>query len=337
MKISPLIEEKAPIILDEIKKASHVLLHCHPAPDPDSVGSALAMKFAIEQLGKKATVIKGDSDIPEAFAHFPGVDEIVKQSFFETDLSQFDLFIAQDSGSIEMVSRRGQIEFPSTLKVIVIDHHRTNTGYGSINLIEPAYPATGQVLFDLFKLWNIQLTPEIASNLFIGMYTDTGGFKYEGTTPHTYRIAADLITVIPNFNRLISDMENSSSPEFLKYKGKALSSIETFLSDKVALSLVPYEFLVENNIPAQDSSAGAISMLMRSVGKWNVVGALIQAEPSKVKVSFRTRDANIFDVSKLAVALGGGGHKAAAGAVIDLPLKEAQELVVSKIKELYNL
>jgi bifunctional oligoribonuclease and PAP phosphatase NrnA len=337
MEISKLIQEKAPIILKEIQEAKHILLHCHPAPDPDSVGSALGMKFALEQLGKRVTVIKGDSDIPEAFAHFPGVDEIVKQSFLDTDLTQFDLFIAQDSGSIEMISRRGGIVFPPTLKVIVIDHHKTNVGYGSINLVEPAYPATGQVLFDLFKEWKIELTPEIASNLFIGMYTDTGGFKYEGTTPHTYRIAAELISVIPNFNKLISDMENSSSPEFLKYKGKALSSIETFLNDTVALSLVPYDFLMENNIPAQDSSAGAVSMIMRSVGTWNVVGALIQSEPSKVKASFRTRDANQFDVSKLAVALGGGGHKAAAGAVIDLPLSEAKDQVVAKIKELYNL
>jgi bifunctional oligoribonuclease and PAP phosphatase NrnA len=337
METTPIIKEKASLILDEIKKATSVLLHCHPSPDPDSVGSALAMKFALEQLGKKVTVIKGDSDIPESFMHFPGARDIVAQNFLETDLSAFDLFIAQDSGSIEMVSRRGQVVFPPSLKVVVIDHHRTNTGYGQINLIESSYPATAQVLFDLFKEWGVKLTPEIASNLFIGTYTDTGGFKYEGTTSKTFDSAAEMVSLIPNFHRLISDMENSSSPELLKYKGYALGSIETFLNDRVALSLVPYEFLVENKIPAEDSGAGLISMMMRSVGQWNIVGALVQIEPKKVKASFRTRDANLFDVSKLTVALGGGGHKAAAGAVIEGSLEEAKALVVAKIKELYNL
>src|SRR4051812_38019854 len=117
MKVSATIKEQAPIILAEIKKAKSILLHCHPSPDPDSVGSALAMKFALEGLGKKVTVIKGDSDIPEAFNHFPGALEIMAKNFFEIDLSQFDIFIVQDSASIEMISRRGKIEFLPSLKV----------------------------------------------------------------------------------------------------------------------------------------------------------------------------------------------------------------------------
>src|SRR3954463_13074656 len=103
--ISPLIQEKAPVILAEIEKASSILLHCHPSPDPDSVGSALAMKFALEQLGKKVTVIRGDSEIPQAFMHFPGAGDIQSKSFGEVDLKNFDLFIIQDSGSPEMISR----------------------------------------------------------------------------------------------------------------------------------------------------------------------------------------------------------------------------------------
>src|SRR5579872_6587049 len=101
--ISPLIKEKAPLILAEIKKATSILLHCHPSPDPDSVGSALAMKFALESLGKKATIIQGDNDIPRAYMHFPGAQDIVKKNFFELDLTQFDLFIVQDTGGLERI------------------------------------------------------------------------------------------------------------------------------------------------------------------------------------------------------------------------------------------
>ena len=98
------VEDAAPKILEAIKAARSILLHCHPSPDPDSVGSALAMKFALESMGKKATVIRGDSEIPQAFMHFPGAGDIVAKNFFEVDLAEFDLFIVLDSGSTNMIS-----------------------------------------------------------------------------------------------------------------------------------------------------------------------------------------------------------------------------------------
>ncbi len=337
MDISPELKEKAPLILEEVKKATSILLHCHPSPDPDSVGSALAMKFALEQMGKSVTVIRGDSEIPSAFSHFPGVASIVPKNFLETDLTEFDLFIAQDSGSIEMISRKGEVVFPSTLKVIVIDHHRTNLGYGSLNLVDSSYPATAQILFDLFKEWNVKLTSEIAANLFIGTYTDTGGFKFEGTNSHTFRAASELAEVFPDFPKLIDAMENSSTPGALAFQGHALASTETFLNGTLALSAVPFSFLAKESIDPEDSGAGMISTIMKKVGSWGIVGSMVELEPGRTKVSFRCRDSNTYDVSKLAVALGGGGHKAAAAALIALPLDEAKKLVVTKVKEVYNL
>src|ERR1035437_3297518 len=201
--MTDIVKKEAPKIFAAIKAANNILLHCHPSPDPDSVGSALAMKFALESLGKKATVIRGDSEIPQAFMHFPGADSIVPKNFFEVDLKEFDLFIVQDSGSMSMISRRGEIKFPKTLNVIVIDHHATIADFGSINLIEPSYPACCQILFDLFKEWKILITPDIAKNLFIGTYTDTGGFKYEKTAPETLAMAAELTKIAPDFHKII--------------------------------------------------------------------------------------------------------------------------------------
>lgn len=335
-EISPLVKEKAPLILAEIKKAKSILLHCHPSPDPDSVCSALAMKFALEQLGKKATVINGDSDIPEAFMHFPVAKEIIQKNFFEIDLKDFDLFIVQDSSKAEMVSKIKQVEFPANLKVIVIDHHNSNVGFGLINLIESSYPATAQVLYEVFKLWNIIINPEIAANLLMGIYTDTGGFKYTGTTSRTFQIAAELVELVPDFPKLISKMENSNTLSDLIFQGKALSSIDTFLNEKLALSLVPYSLIENTKIDDKNVSAGSISSILRTMGEYEIVGACIESAPNKVKVSFRSKDGNKYDVSKLAVALGGGGHKAAAGVNLNMSLDDAKKLVVSKIKELYN-
>jgi bifunctional oligoribonuclease and PAP phosphatase NrnA len=334
-EISSQIKEKAPFILAEIKKAKSVLLHCHPSPDPDSVGSALECKFAVEQLGKKATVIKGDSEIPEAFMHFPGAGNIVMKSYWEIDPAEYDLFIIVDS-DISGVSRTKKVELPPAMIVVNIDHHRTNNGLGQINITDTSYPATGQLLFDIFKEMKVRITPEIAANLFIGMYTDTGGFKYEKTTQATFEVAGELVSIYPSFSRLVADMENSATLEDLAFSAAALSTLDTEFEGKVLLSILPNSIIIEKNIPDVSISAGSISSILRKVGTFDVVGALIESRPNKVKVSFRSKNSDLHDVSKLAASLGGGGHKAAAGVSLDMSLDDAKKLVLAKIKELYN-
>ena len=125
------ITKLSSVILDEIKKAKKILLHLHPRPDGDSVGSSLAMMQVIEGMGKDVVVIKGDSPLPKYLSSLPGFSKIVEKNFFEVDLSEFDLFISQDSGSFNMISNLGDIKFPETMKVIVIDHHISNTNYGT--------------------------------------------------------------------------------------------------------------------------------------------------------------------------------------------------------------
>lgn len=335
--ISPLIKEKAPLILAEIEKAKSVLLHCHPSPDPDSVGSALAMKFALEQLGKKVTVIKGDSEIPQAFMHFPGADEIVMKNYFEIDLKEFDLFVVQDTADLKRISYKGVIEFPPHLLVVNIDHHKTNPEFGAINLIESQYPATAQILYDLFTEWRIKLTQNIAANLFIGIYTDTGGFKYRGATSRTFYIASQLAQVVPSIPDLVTRMENSNTPAFLRFEAAALNSIEVSSSGKFAMASVSWNVLKEKNIPITEIRGSEISSFLLTVAEWDIVASAVETEPNRVKFSFRSRDGEKNDVSRVAVALGGGGHKMAAGATVELEFDDAKKSVVERIKEMYNL
>lgn len=329
------VREKAPLILAEIQKAKNVLLHCHPSPDPDSVGSALAMKLAVEQLGKKATVIKGDSDIPAAFAHFPGVKDIVMKSWWEIDPKEFDLFIIVDS-ALGGVSREKPVVLPAEMRSVNIDHHRTNEGSGDVNLIDPSYPANAQLLADLFMEMGVEITHDIAANLLVGIYTDTGGFKYEGVASSTFVTAAHLIALVPDFPKLVSEMENSSTLDDLRFQGLALSSIEIALDGKVALSVVEYNAFQAANIPDVSISAGMVSSILRRAGQFDIVGAILEPRPGKVKLSFRSRDGYVYDVSKLAAALGGGGHKAAAGVAMEATVEEAKEKVLATMKELFK-
>ena len=334
---SPIIKEKAPLILAEIKKAKSILLHCHPSPDTDSIGSALAMKFALEQMGKKAVVIKGDSEIHVAFKHFPGANEIVQKNFFEIDLKEFDLFIIVDTGNMEMVSGKKKVEFPKELRTIVIDHHFSNNGYGDIDLIDKSAPATAFILFQLFFEWEINITKPIALNLMLGMYSDTGGFKYEQTDYRLLQAAAYCAKIAPDYTESIFLLENSEPKEAIYFKSLALNSIETFCNDKVAISSVSYSDLKAKQIPIHVVSGSEIANLLKSVIGWDIGVLMTEVEPGRIKMGFRTRDSEKYDVSKIAVAFGGGGHKSASGADSKLSLNNTKELVVEKIKSLYNL
>ena len=337
MEISPIVREKASLILAEIQKAKSILLHCHPSPDPDSIGSALAMKSALERMGGKATVIQGDSELSEAYKHFPGAEKIVPKNFFEIDLKDFDLFIILDCGNMEMISHRKPVVFPNELRTVIIDHHASNKGYGNISLIDISSPATTFIIFQLFEEWNVKLTYDIAINLLIGMYSDTGGFKYLPTDYRVLMAAAECAKIAPDYTEFIFIAENSQSKESIYFEALALGGIETFCGDSVAISAVSHDDLKKKNIPIHTTAESEVANTLKSVIGWNIGILMIEVDPGKIKVNFRSRDPKRFDVSKLAAALGGGGHRAAAGVCLMTTLSGAKELIVEKIKELYTI
>lgn len=327
------LQDTAPKILEAIQAANSILLHCHPSPDPDSVCSGLAMKEALEQLGKKVTLIKGDSAMPSGFSHFPGFSSIVMKSFAEIDLGQFDLFIVQDSGDPTRVSTATKIEFPKTMKVVLIDHHATNKGFGDVSLVDTGYAATCQMLADLFEVWNISITRDMAANLITGMYTDTGGFKYANTTPEAVATFAKLTKIAPDYMSSISIMENSNTPGNIAFQGLAFSSVENHCGGKLALSVISYEALQSKGVTNEDIHTQLISNTLKSVIGWEVGITLVETEPGKVKASFRTRDQDRFDVSVIAQRVGGGGHRSASGANLNMSLTEAKTAIIDAVSK----
>lgn len=338
------VKKLAPVIWQEIKKASNILLHLHPSPDADSIGSSLSMMHVLKSMGKKATIIKGDSDLPKHLSHLSGFDQIIDKNYHQTltqvqdDTSRhFDLFIILDSGALNQISRLGEVKFPNNMKTLIIDHHQSNPGFGDINLVDSTYPATCQILYDLFKIWGVNITKEIASCLILGIYQDSGGFKYQSVSPETFLAASDLAKINPDFFKDIFLMENSQEVESIIFQGLALSNIETYFKDQIALSLVSSQQLKEKNIKDYHISPGKISDILRSVVGWEIVGCLVEKSPNEVIISFRTRDSEKYDLSKLASVLGGGGHRGASGATIYKPLDQAKNDLLSAIKTTYAI
>ena len=149
------IKKLAQEIWEVIQKSERILLHLHPNPDPDSVGSALAMYHALRGVGKQVTVIKGDSVMPAYLSFLPGYELITPKSYLEIDPTKFDLFLMLDISQLNRVTALGEVKFPPTLRTVLIDHHVTAEPFAEINLIAPQYPATAQILFNLFKEWGI--------------------------------------------------------------------------------------------------------------------------------------------------------------------------------------
>lgn len=331
------IEKLAPIILEAIHNSSRILLHCHPYPDPDSVGSVLAMTAALKKLGKDVTPIVGDSKYPESLVSLPNKEWIQEKNYSQIEPEHFDLFIILDSSTPTQISQAG-VSLIEGMKTIVIDHHRTNEGFAEINLIDTESSSTSQILYELFKLWNVEIDQNIALYLLLGIYADTGGFKYPNSSPKTLRIASELATIYPNYHKFVFELTNYKKPIELELTGLALSSLEKHFDDKVVLSVIPYEEIRKRNLTKEDAMEGLVGDSLRSVFGWNVVVSLVEAEPSVVTVSLRTRDENKYDVSQIAKSVGrnGGGHKGAAGTTIYEPLEKAKKTILDKIKEIFQ-
>ncbi|HPT65863.1 MAG TPA: bifunctional oligoribonuclease/PAP phosphatase NrnA [Candidatus Woesebacteria bacterium] len=320
----------------EIKKSQNILLTFHPSPDADSVGSNLALYQVLSKMGKNVTILAGDSEYPKNLKSLPGSNKVLSKNFFQIDQNNYDLFIIVDISDKKQISRQGNVVISKKLKTIIIDHHPTNSKFANINLVDDKAPAACQVLYNIFKTNKVKITKNIAACLFIGLYADTGGFKYFNTNYKTYLIASELTKIYPNFNKLIFDLENSDQPDRLKFLSLILGSIDTFLSEKVAIASIDFETIKNNNISNDVINGSDIANTIKSVVGWEIGISLIEVQPNLIKVSFRTRDPEKYNLTKISVALGGGGHQSAAGATLNnMSLTQAKELIVAKICQVY--
>lgn len=324
-------------IWKEIDRSKKILMHLHPSPDGDSVGSSLAFYHALTGLGKEVTLIQGDSEFPKNLLAIPGTDKIIPKNIGQIDTSQYDLFIILDSSSPKQITKISGLKLPKKLQTIIIDHHQSNEKFAKINFVYPSYSSTAQLVYELLNYRKIKITPKIAACIYVGIYTDTGGFRYFNPTFKTFNIASQLAKIYPKFPKLIFDIENNDNPDRLKFISLLLGSVETRFDNHVAFAKVSYQDISKNNLNINTIGGySEIANTIKAVTGWNIAFTLVELQPEVVKVSLRTRDSEKYDMSKIALATkGGGGHKAAAGSTLNMSLDQAQELVLSIIKKLY--
>jgi len=298
-------------ILSKIKSVDKILVNCHQRPDVDSISSALSMCQALEMLTKKVRLIC--PDIPLSELSFLSCFEKIEAVDFKNFQDDCQLFLVLDSASPEVVTGSKEIHLPK-IETIVIDHHLTNTNFGSLNLIDEKRSSTAELLYFLFLDWNIDINKNLASSLLTGILGDTGAFEYHNTTPITLRVAAELMERGADKDEILLKIFRSKPMSLLKFWAEVLKNLKLDETGKFTWCAIPYDIYNSLGKP-QMARESASSLFTRMVDGTEFGIVILEEEPGVVRASFRSRRTD-FDVSNVALRLGGGGHAGAAGVTI---------------------
>jgi bifunctional oligoribonuclease and PAP phosphatase NrnA len=315
---APLIEEVRVLL----GSAADVLVITHVSPDGDAISSLSAVGLALRQMGKSFRLVCDDG-LPARFQFLPLADQVRHKPQRK---KRYDLIIALDSGDVERLGK-AFLNLPQPRPpVLNIDHHPTNTHFGSLNLVDAGANSTTEILYWLFSGLGLPWSADLADALLTGLVTDTLNFQTAGVQPETLRIAADLMEAGADLYQATTAGLNMKEYATLQLWRVGLDNMR--LEDGVLWTTVSR--LERENIGHGEKSSLGLSNLLSNVYGAAMSAVLLELEDGRVSVGFRCRPP--YRVSDLAQELGGGGHHLAAGCTVDGPLAEAAALVVSRSK-----
>ncbi len=281
-----------------------ILVISHVRPDGDAYGSTLALGLSLRAAGKDVVMTNADG-LTQPFQFLPGSTGLT--TTLPTAPEQDRLIIAVDCADQKRLG--SAFEQWQRTPDVNIDHHVSNPGYARLNLIDAESPATAQVLYEIITALKWPLTPEVASNLYVGLMTDTGSFRYRQTTVRTFEVAARLVEAGADPTDLSESCYQNFRAERLFLMREVFNAIHFANKDRVAwFCLTPEMFARSGATP--DETEGLIEYLqaIRTVE----VAFLLEAMPEgQTRASVRSRGK--VDVQKICAEFGGGGHRLAAG------------------------
>ena len=298
--------------MNDINAAATALAHArvvttvsHRRPDGDTIGSALALAEALEAAGKTVRCFCADA-VPSAFAFLPGAER------FTTDANALlgaDTVAVIDSGDMRFTAVEPQIQSLSPKPVLLnIDHHVVNEQYGDVNAILPAASAT-EVVFKILKTLNWKVTPSMATNLLVGIVTDTMMFFNPATTASSLQVAAELERLGGDMKAVARTVSKNKNVGSLVLWGKALERLKFDPARSRASTVIRREELAE--LGSDDAVDGLSNFLNNNLSARTVL-VLRELGGGMVKGSLRTASDDV-DVCEEALRYGGGGHRKAAG------------------------
>jgi phosphoesterase RecJ-like protein len=310
-------------VADAIRAGERFLVTTHENPDGDALGSMLAMKLALDQLGKDARMLLvGEAPLPAEYS-FMALDELLRRA---PDDASERILLAVDCANESRLGPDPEVLQHAPL-VIDIDHHHDNTRFGDVNLIDATASSTGELLRDLFYELGIEITPEIAEALYIALVTDTGRFQYTNTTPKSLRLAAELVESGADLHRIFQGVYETVQFAKLKLLARALERAQIYEGGRLVVSyLLRDDF---NAVGAAEPYSEGIIDYLRAVEGADMA-ALIREPPRSAgptrRVSLRASHDEL-DVSAIARKSNGGGHRQAAGFSSEDSIEEITEFI----------
>lgn len=297
------------------------LVTTHIDPDGDAVGCAFATAFALTGLGKDATVYMRDS-VPYRYQFLPAPPNVVH----EIPDGPFDAVFAVDCGNFHRVGdgyeRIGQMG-----PIVNIDHHDTNEAFGQINILDARASSTAELLYMIIKALDVTFNYAIAVNLYTGVFTDTGSFRYDNTNARAFAICQDMTNygVVPSM--VATEIYESHPKERFLLWCQVLATLETYNGDKVALVAVTRD-MFEHTGTSRECADGFVETLKEMKGL-EVAALLREVGEHRYKISMRSKGS--IDVASVGRVFGGGGHRKAAGCVIEGAMDEVKKKLVEAL------
>ncbi|MDO5032465.1 bifunctional oligoribonuclease/PAP phosphatase NrnA [Corynebacterium sp.] len=306
--------------VDALVQASSVCIITHLRPDADAIGSAAALALGLRQRGKQTrTVIGQRREVSRNLLSIPTAEDI---ELVESLPSGYDLYVTVDCGSLDRTGLlAGELAVVvDSGRVLCIDHHASNPGFGSINLVDPACESTTVVLLDVLDRMAVQIDRTIAHCLYAGLVTDTGSFRWG--RPRMHDIAARLMMYDLDTKQIAVDLMDSSTADDLQMVGRVLAGlrIEEAGQQRLGILVVPLEEVRSHSDAAVESLVDFVRAL-----EGTTMGVVFKEQAEGVwAVSLRS---SVVNCAEVALGFGGGGHVPAAG----YTAKGSPEQIISQL------
>lgn len=302
-------------VADRIRAGRNFLITGHRNPDGDALGSAIALQNLIRKLGKTAKIVVRDG-FGKPLMNIPGAREVAVSDSLPSDYPKaYDALFTMECPEVH---RTGYDVLPGP--VVNIDHHLGNEMYGEINYLDVEAPSVGEMVLQLNRNHlKLPLDRDTATAMYVSLATDTGFFRYHNTTLRTFQAAEELVRAgaVPGDVSLWINESNSRGA--IKLLGLCLTTLELHAGGKIATTELPARFFVEAGAEPEDTEG--IVNYGRSIDGV-LVSAILKEAGTTTRVSLRAKPG--VDVQQVAAMFGGGGHKAASGCTIPLPLADAK-------------
>lgn len=312
--------------------ADRVLLTSHITPDGDGLGSALALRRALERRGKDVAFVNCSSSPQDLrFLTRRGEFHVYDPKRHDRLVRRADVIVATDLGGVERLGKMQAVIEASPAERILLDHHEVDPGCFAIAHVDRSASCTAEIVWDLLDVMDVPLTEDLAEPLFAGLVTDTGWFAYSQTGPRAHRMAESLHEAGVRPARLWRHLHCSLSIEKLRFLGASLARLETAADGRLVSIAVRGRDLAEFGIAPRDGFEVVNHMLRLKTAE--VALFLMEIDGERTKISLRS--SGRVDVCGIARRYGGGGHRFAAGCVaVGFDLASAHVRLTEQLEEL---